>query len=358
MELAVLNSSFQRERLIENWNSLVWTERYSSNGDFQLVSNRISDIMELLPLGAPLDPPTLVSIEGSDVPMVVENHKIEKTKAGIPQITTTGRSFETVLDRRINVKADTTTGTPRVEYHVDANNAAAAAYSIAHDIVVTGTLSANDVIPEITLLNSASSAGTTQSFPVDAKELYAWMMDTLALGKYGLKAELSALTTIALIIYEGTDRSSEVAFDVALDQFDQAAYLFSNAPSKNVMYTSGKYGMEHVTLESSEPSGLSRRVGFNNLESEITAYSPGNATLISLLQNKGKISLSSLVPVALFSGGVSISVGAGYNDTYFLGDIVKLRGEYGLSQNARVAEFVRTQDTTGSKAYPTFEAVS
>src|SRR5436190_4933863 len=100
MELAVLNSSFKRKRLIENWNSLVWTERYSSFGDFQLVSNHISDVLELLPLGGPLDPPTLVSIEGSTVPMVVESHKIEKPKNGINQIVTTGRSFETILDRR------------------------------------------------------------------------------------------------------------------------------------------------------------------------------------------------------------------------------------------------------------------
>lgn len=365
MELAVLNSSFKRKRLIENWNSLVWTERYSKNGDFQLVSNNIAEILDLLPLGAPTDPPTVVSIDDSDVPMIVRSHKIEKPKSGINQIVTTGKSFETVLKQRQAVyktafadpAGTETAGVKRQEKIFQANNPAVAAYEVIKDIVVDGDLHANDIIPEITLLNSVGSAGTLTDYPVEAKELYAWAIETLALGKYGLKAELSALSTIALIIYAGVDRSEEISFDVALDQFDQAAYLFSNEDHKNVMLTSGKERMEFTTLLGVNPSGLARHVGFLNLESEITVPNT-TVGLTAALVNKGKVALSDLLPTALFSGGVSIDLAAGYNNKYALGDHVKLQGEYGLSQIARVAEFIRTEDSTGYKAYPTFEAVA
>lgn len=368
MELAVLNSSFKRKRPVENWNSLIWTERYSKNGEFQMVSHNIAEVLDLLPLGDPLDPPTVVSIEDSTVPMIVETHKIEKDKEGIQKIVTSGRSFETVLDRRQAIYKQAfadpagteVAGVKRIPKTFSANNAAVAAYEVIKDIVVDGDLSSDDVIPEITLLNSVGGAGTAVDYPVEPKELYAWAIETLALGHYGLRAELSVLTTIALIIYEGIDRSSgddAVTFDVALEQFDQASYLLSQAGHKNVMITSAKERMEFATLLGAQPQGLARRVGFQNLETEITVPNT-TVGLSASLTNKGKVALSDLLPVALFSGGVSQDIGAGYNSTYSLGDKVKLQGEYGLSQVARVAEFVRTQDTTGSKAYPTFEAVA
>jgi hypothetical protein len=119
------------------------------------------------------------------------------------------------------------------------------------------------------------------------------------------------------------------------------------------MITSTENGMEFSTM-GTDPSGLSRRVSFQDLSSEITV--PAGTDLTNLTINKGKVSLADMLPTALFSGGVSASIGEGYNSLYFLGDVVKLQGEYGLSQDARVAEFVRTEDTTGYKAYPTFEA--
>lgn len=356
MELSVLDSTFRRERLVENWNSLVWTERFSKNGDFQLVSNNISEIISLLPIGGPSDPPTLVAIDGSKVPMVVETHTIETPKNSPPQITTVGRSFETVMDRRVTIK-DVTSGTPRGTWTVTgATSAAAAAYAVAKWIIVDGNTSALDVIPEILLLNSVITVGDAEDYAIDAKDLYATMLDILALDKNGLRAELAPLTDqIAIIIYEGTDRTEEVVFDVALDQFDQAKYLLTNAGYKNVMITATTNGMEYSTLLGADPSGLLRQVGFQDLSSEITV--PAGTDLTNLTINKGKIALADMLPTALFSGGVSEDIGQGYGDLYFLGDKVRLQGDYGLSQDARVAEFVRTEDASGVKAYPTFEAI-
>lgn len=358
MELSVLNSTFRREKLVENWNSLVWTERHSVAGDFQLVSNDIDDIMRLLPIGEPGEPPTLVTIDESDVPMMVEQHKIETPKNDKPKITTTGRVFEAFLDERQTVRA-VISGTARSPWTVSgATSSAMAAYSVAEEIIVDGKPKTEDAIPEILLLNSVVDVGTAQDYAVEPKGLYSWMLETLALGKYGLRSELAPLTDqIAVIIYKGTDRSGEngVVFDVALDQFNDASYLLSQLGYKNVMITATQNGQEISTLGST-PSGLARRVAFQDLSSEIvlSAGSP----LTNLTINKGKVALADLLPTGLFSGGVAESVSQGYKSSYFLGDIVKLQGDYGLTQNARVAEFVRTQDTTGVKAYPTFEAVA
>lgn len=355
MELATLNSNFKRDKPLENWNSLVWTERHSTNGDFELVSNDISGVMSRLPLVSGNGKPSLIAIDDSDVPMVVETHKIEKPKNAPQQIVTTGRSFETVLDQRVTIRA-VTPSTGRVEWQVEAQTSAIAAYTVAKTIIVDGAATALDIIPEINLLNGVSDSGVLQKFPVEPKKLYSWMLETLELNKYALRSELTASNTqIAVIIYKGTDRSNSVVFNVALDQFEDATYLLSLLGSENVMITATKNGMEFSTL-GAITSGLARRVDFQDLASEITL--PVGTDLTNLTTNTGKVALADRLPVALFSGGVASSISEGYNRDYFLGDIVTLQGEYGLSQKARVTEFVRTHDTTGIKAYPTFEAVT
>jgi hypothetical protein len=42
-----------------------------------------------------------------------------------------------------------------------------------------------------------------------------------------------------------------------------------------------------------------------------------------------------------------------YGVHYYLGDVVELQGNSGIVQNARVTEYIRTQDESGERAYPT-----
>lgn len=357
MELAILNPAFRRARLVENWNSLIWTERYSQNGDFEMTSYNISEVMSLLPLGGPSDPPTLVALRESNVPMVVENHKLEKPKNSAPKIVTTGRSFETVLDRRVTLRA-ITSGVARAPWTVEATSAALAAYTVAKNIVVDGVATSLDIIPEINLINGVTDSGVAQKYPVEPKELYGWILETLALGKYGLKSSVPISPSdvkITIQTYKGTDRSTSIVFDVTLDQFDQATYLLSKLGYKNTMITATKNGMESANTGTAY-SGLARRVDYQDVSSEVT-LTPG-ADLTNLTINKGKVALADRLPTTLFSGEIAEKQAAKYGVDYFLGDTVKLAGEYGLTQSVRIAEFVRTEDATGTKAYPTFEAVS
>lgn len=366
MEISRLDSTFKRDKLVEGWSSLVWTERYSTNGDFEMVSNDIANVLSLLPVGGVYDPPTVVAIADSDVPMVVESHKIEKPKNAPPKITTTGRSFETVLDSRVSMRAISTPSTPRVEWQVDATSAAIAARAVIKAIIVDGVADVADIIPEIELFDSTTDSGVSQKYPVEPKELYSWVMDTLNLGVYGLKAVRPNPTLsdkIAIIIYKGTDRSvssslngyKSVVFNVSLEQFNDAAYLFSKLGYKNTMVTATANGMEVATL-GTPTTGLARKVSYQDLSSDVTLAAGSNLT--NLMINKGKVSLAGLTPIVLFSGGIAEQQAARYGVDYFLGDTVKLAGEYGLTQNVRIAEFVRTHDTTGIQSYPTLEAIA
>lgn len=357
MELSVLDSSFHRSTLIESWSSLIWTERYSTNGDFDLVSNNISDILSKLPLGGPLDPPCIVAIRDSNVPMIVESHKIEKPKTGPPQIITSGRSFETVLDRRTTLRS-IQSNSARVPWGVDAASPSDAAWYVIDQIVVQGVATSLDIIPEIVILDDVPDAWPdgASKYAVDPKELYLWVIETLALGPHGLRAILPSTegNQIAISIYNGQDRRQSVVFDSKMDRFDNTIHLLSTLGSKNVMVTSTKNGVGNATTGGT-PSGLFRRVDFQDLSSEITLAT--GADLTTLTTNKSKVSLADRTPTALFSGEIANQQAIKYGTDYFLGDKVKLSGEYGLTQDVRIAEFIRSHDATGERSYPAFEAI-
>lgn len=359
MELAVLDNSFRRVRPVENWNSLVWSERYANASDFQLTSNRVAEVLELLPLKPPEEPPTVVSLRDSTVPMIVETHKIESDKRGVPVITTTGRSFETILSQRIAIQMSSKTDGARPNWSMKAMSPSDVVFTVMNQIVKLGLASPLDIIPEITLKDSVTEPWPKgeQEYPIEPKELYEWAIETLKLGEHGLRAVLpprnSGKNTIEIEIYHGKDRTKEVVFDTVQDQFDKTQHLLSHLGHKNVMLTQVASGL-YPSRIGPERSGLARRVGYQDLSSEITL--PAGTQLTQLATNRGLVALGGLAPIALFSGEVGAKQAARYNTDYFLGDKVSLKGEYGLSESVRIAEFIRTQDREGERSYPAFIA--
>lgn len=355
MDLSVLNFNYKRDRLVEGWSSLVWAERYSSFGDFELVSNNISQVLTMLPLPGPTGPPTLVAIDESEVPMVVETHKIVKPKNGIPQIVTSGRSFETIFDRRVTVKT-VNPSSPAGTMSVDSPSVAMAVFSIAADIITLGRPNSYFTLGNVNLMNSVSESGTVVKYEVPPKELYAWMIETLNSGDLGMRSELGPSNTqIAVIIYKGEDRSEDVVFDVTLDQFEEATYILSTLGAKTTMITNTKQGSEFSTVPGGPYFGIAAKLDYQDLSSEIDIAPSGDLT--NLTKNRGNIELAKKLPISLFSGSISENFSQGYGTDYFLGDTITLQGDYGLSRKARVMEFIRSQDSSGYKAYPTFDSV-
>src|SRR4051812_17036171 len=99
MELLTLNDTNQSGKLIENWDSLIWTERFNTVGDFNLQTGRVEEFMSLLPEG------TRLTLRDSNIAMVVETHQIERKKNTPQKLTITGRSYESILDRRVSIQS-------------------------------------------------------------------------------------------------------------------------------------------------------------------------------------------------------------------------------------------------------------
>lgn len=423
MELLTLDTNYQPLNLVENFESLIWTERYTQAGDFELKSSNINEIVGLMPLES------CVTLRNSTVPMVVESYKLENPKNERPTITVSGRSFETVLERRGSVNA-LAPSTIRSAWLIEAARPSDAAYLAMRIVIgdaaryrnsvlmlpaVSPAVSANDAIPELLTplpldyvdvfnavsYNSASvygvgevvkSAGylwkakvsgglptpsmsgsgaaawtrmeAIQSYEIKPQNLYGTILELLQMNYRGIKAVRPAIggNKITVEIYNGanltgagdnSDPNVRFVIDAKFDQMDSATYLLSQQASTNVAYSYGSNGAQTVLKTTAvEPSGLARRV--------LIVDNSGDDTVTStdIRRTRALIELYKYNATALFDGEVAEQIATGYNKDYFLGDIIKLVGEYGLEQNVRVVEFIRSQDNTGEKAYPTFEAVN
>ena len=95
MEIKLLNSDFEELYILDVFKSLIWTDRYWKAGDFEIITAPTPDILAML-----LDTEYLALAE-SPHHMVLEDFNIHSDIDDGNQLIITGRSLESLLERRI-----------------------------------------------------------------------------------------------------------------------------------------------------------------------------------------------------------------------------------------------------------------
>lgn len=370
MELVTLNDTTnQMEKLVENYDSLIWTERYNTIGDFELQAGDVATFLNLLPEGK------RVSLRETTHTMVVETHFIERKKGKPEKITIKGRSFESILDRRVVLPA---VAANTQEWLINAKVPSDISFYIVNRICTLGILDANDIFPTSLVAYSGpadyyTGTGPTRTFSVPKGNLLARVLDyiqmstkadpstspaTPAVIPRGLRAvkPSAAGTAITIEWYVGTDRSASVYFDATRDLLDDSNYLFSKRDSSTTAYILGPSTAAKLNKGTAAASGLARRV---ILVDGIEGGSETVAGEADILQQQAEISLTEASETTIFDGSINPDLSPyKYNVHYFLGDTVKLVGDYGLTRMATVSEFIRSEDANGTRGYPALTYVS
>ena len=95
MELIVLDTSLKMLSVLDTFESLIWTERFSAYGDFEVYTSINDSVLEIL------KDDYYLWLKESDQTMIVEDRKIESDAENGNHFTVTGRSLESILERRI-----------------------------------------------------------------------------------------------------------------------------------------------------------------------------------------------------------------------------------------------------------------
>lgn len=364
MELRNLGSDFQPDTVIENYKSLIWTERYRDAGDFQLKTHDIEKTLSLMPLGS------MVSVKDGYDCMFVEDCIIEKDPDGAMELTLSGRSFETFFENRVAHEGSArmftldgdpeAVGTPQYAWQLASTGEASSKY--AYEIIRYRSMIATDgatYIPNLTCVvadNAKLGPKPRRYITVQIGNVYERVIEILEMDDLGIRAVLPAPggNVITMYIYAGEDISDRVVFSESAGHFEKTSYASSTREWRNGAIAHSQWDWTYNF--GSSTAGLGRRFGWVDA-GDIThqSYSINSNLDEKELQSRIATYLTQHKMLGVFAGTVSPDIPFKYMTDYALGDIVRVMANYGTNQKMRVSEYIRVEDQEGERAYPTLE---
>lgn len=357
MELYTLDPLFRRMDLIDVWKSLIWTERYKETGDFQLDIVSTNRSKNLLKVG------TMLAQRDSFYVMVITSAEDDDT-GGERILTVKGVSLEILLEDRVAAAALTdTTTTPNWTI---TDTPAAVMRKVFHDICVTGTLSAKDIIPFV--VEGSFLPASTIAEPIDPvtieiapQSVYSTLTQLADVWNIGFRMLRHYDTSqIYWEVYTGNDRTSSqttlpaVVFSPDLDNLQNTKELVSADGVKNVAYVFSPAGFQEIYAIGADPTvaGFSRHVLMVDASDVTTDAYPTPELVEAALAQKGSDALAQVQVYQAFDGEISQNSEYKYGRDYNLGDLVEQRKD-GVGNIMRVTEQIFVSDAEGERTYPT-----
>lgn len=356
MEVYILDSLIRRTAVIDRFESMIWTERYSSAGDFELVIHSTNESRSQFIPGVRL------AINESDRIMTVETVEDTEDSEGRSLLTIKGPSLEDILNDRVARAAlDNLTTTPK---WIITDTPGNVLNYIFQQICVLGVLDPGDIIPFI-------MEGTTyppENIPMpediitvtlDPDTVYSVTKQIADVYNLGFRLYRNQDTsTLYYDIYTGNDRTTSqtvlapVVFAPELDNLSNTSELTSTALYKNVAYVIAPNGVQTVLAENvdSAVAGFDRKVLLVKADDITLEAGP---ELVAALQQRGKDELAKNRSLTAFDGEIPQNGTYKYNRDYRMGDIVESRNALGYTNQMRVTEQIFVSDAEGERSYPT-----
>lgn len=352
MNLVVLDQEFNAISVIDTYESSIWTDRYYECGDFELYTTITEVVPEYIKQDYYLQSPY------SEHLMVIEKILITTDAENGNHITITGRSLESLLDRRIVWGQKTVRG-----------NLQDAIKTLIEENVISPSDNKRRI--DNFMFESSSDPAITQ-LSIEAQytgdNLYDVIQKICSEQEIGFKIILNDNKQFVFKLYAGSDRSYDqtvnpyVVFSPNFDNILSSNYVESKESLKNVALIGGEgEGSERKYTTIGENSGLNRREIFVDAR-DISSDVGDGITLTGeeydiLLQQRGKEKLTENTDVISFEGQVDSALMFKYGEDFFNGDIVQVANEYGHETKARVIEIITSENNEGISLYPTFKTV-
>lgn len=356
MEVYILDSLFRRIDVIDNFDSLIWTERFSSYGDFELIMHSTLENRNRFKVD------TRLAMNESYRVMTVETVEDTTDDEGRAILKIKGPSLEEILDDRI-ARGSLSDLTTESKWSLTGTPGAIARY-IFHNICVLGTLHVADIIPlviEGTIfpddnIEEPDSVVTIEFEPMTVYQAIKNVCEVYNLG-FRLVRNFDA-SQLYFDVYAGSDRTTQqsvlpaVVFSPELDNLNNRTELTTIASYKNVAYVISPVGHQIVYSPDINPdtAGLDRHVVLVKAD-DITDEVPATAT--AKMIQRGLEELAKYRIYSAFDGEINQHSNYKYGTDYNLGDLIEVRNIDGATNNMRVTEQIFVSDKEGERSYPT-----
>lgn len=355
MEFLVLDTTFQAVDILDTFESAIWVDRYSKYGDFEIETPATIDIFKMLQSDY-----YLWSNESEHV-MIIESKSIKSDAEDGNRLITSGRSLESILDRRIVWTQTVLKGSLQDGIK-----------KLITDSIIAPT------IPERKIDNFIFEDSTDTAITdlkVDTQytgdNLYDIVVKLCEDNKIGFKITLNDKNQFVFKLYAGVDRSYNqlknpyVIFSPNYENIINSNYYESRETFKSIALIAGEDSSSNrktVTVDSKEGpgKGIFRRELYVDAR-DIQSYD-GTSTIpesqyLEQLKQRGSEKLNEKKIEKIFDGEMETSQLFQYGEDFFMGDIVQVENEYGVKGTARVIELIRSQDENGYSEYPTFDEI-
>lgn len=400
MQLFVLDKSFEVVSLCDTFSSLIWTERYSGYGDFELYLPASMANINMFPRGFYLwlIEPSILNANGevivphNDV-MIIEKTELSTDIEDGDQLIVSGRSLESLLLRRvIPKKVEYKSVDPKdiIKTILEENviNPSEPSRRIPNFKIITNDIkdSNENIIQDsngdnIKDSSQPMSPKDKRTYEFDGDYVYDAIKTICDDYDWGFSLDLKSddnwkTSYMAFSIVYGTDRSYEqtkypymvfsprfdnlISSDTVEDdtEFFNSAYVASTEETKdNVTRRLIKYVPNN-----------SGRVGWDIRE---TFYTDSDAKLNDAdnhprpdhdiypeLEKYGRDELKAQKSNDSFNAEIALLGSVRYHRDYDIGDIIQFDNTYGVNKKARITEYVRNEDDNGYREYPTFTPIS
>lgn len=370
MEITTLSRQFLPLDVIDAFRSVIWTERYYGDSEVQITLPASTENLAKLPKGR------FLKSDESDEVMMIETHDIQE---GVATVTCFSllkwfnnrivRSSELHKDRYWNI-LDKPPG--EILWHIIKTMCVDGMYPLGVMDPQRYKIS-NLTAPQI------DTQGPNVSVAVPFGPLFDALYAIATSHKIGMTLTLASAdeTTYSLEFrsYRGLDYTSVqtvnpvVRFSPDMDSLTDIKELQSIADYKTEIYT----------FAPADPGGLTTAPGYAGpsifvpggplpefdirvaqvFADDITTETVGTdeAQLLKMLNQRATEALEAYKVVQLVDGEIVPTTQFEYGSDYTLGDIVEIQGYSGITQKARIIEYVRSQDSNGFKAYPSLEMI-
>lgn len=374
MEFMVLDKNYDGITMIDTFTSAIWTVRYDEAGDFEIYTPVRLDYIQAMQIG------NYLWNRDSDRLMVIETVEIETDAEEGPQLIVTGRSLESILDRRIVTSSQNFSG-----------NLQSVLFAIIQNEVISS--GGTRRIPGFSLKTSSDSRITSISISelsIRGENVYDVVCSLCQANKVGWRILPKGAGGFEFELYVGVDRSYAqsvnpyVTFSPSFENLLNSNYIKSFKSYKNSIYAVGTYQKEVIlqnkykddngewvveeqtTYEEAEvvtwqysetatPNGLARREMFIDNGGVNDGEQGGEyATWNAVNKEKAIAELGEHQTTTAFEGELEATRQYIYREDFNIGDIVQVENEFGITGTVYISEIVFSQDANGITITPTF----
>lgn len=354
MELLILDENFNGIDTLDVFESLIWTDRYCGCGDFEIYVPATEKML------SKLQKDRYLYLRESKYLMIIEDVEIQTDTEEGSHLCVTGRSLESILERRIIWYQTVLSGSFQdgIEKLLNEN--------------AISPSDGNRKIPNLIFEKSQNEVITSLTLEAQywGENLYDTILDICNSAGIGFKILLSGKNLI-FSLYTGEDRSYDqiqnpyVIFSPGFDNLLNSNYIESDKTLKTVTLVTGEGEGSNkktatVEIEGGGGSGLKRRELYTDagdISQTVDNVQISDSDYLNQLKQRGGEELSKNKATNSFEGQIDSNATYSYGIDYYLGDIVQVKNEYGCESKSKITEYIRSQNESGIEEYPSFEPV-